>query len=293
MQDPATVLLEALPYIKRFHGQTMVVKLGGGVLEKKRTLDSLLRDVVLLNYVGIKIVLVHGGGPEITREMKKAGKEPEFIEGLRVTDKETMEILHKYLVGKLNKEIVLGICKHGGKAVGISGMDGNFILAKKMKHVITREGEKVQVDLGLVGEIERIDPTVVSFLLSTGYIPVVSPVGVDSEGRSLNLNADTVAADLAAVMQAKKLILLTNVKGILRNPKNEETLLPQLTVKEARALMAEGVVTGGMIPKLEACIKAVENGVERAHILNGSTMHVLLLELLTDRGAGTMIEKGK
>jgi len=293
LQEPASILLEALPYIRRFHGQTMVIKLGGEVMERKKTLDSLLQDVVLLHYVGMKPVLVHGGGSEITREMKKAGKEPEFVAGLRVTDRETMEILHKYLAGKLNTEIVLGINKHGGRGVGISGIDGKVILARKLREVTTPEGERLQVDLGFVGEIERIDPHMVSFLLSNGYIPVLSPLGVDEEGRSLNLNADTVAAELAVVMGARKLIVLTNVKGVLRDPKDESTLISQLTVEEARALLASGVVTGGMIPKLKACIRAVEGGVERAHILQGTMPHALLLELLTDRGAGTMIEKGK
>ncbi|TDA33292.1 MAG: acetylglutamate kinase, partial [Hadesarchaea archaeon] len=258
LQEPASVLLEALPYIRKFHGQTMVIKLGGEVIEKKKTLDSLLQDVVLLHYVGMKPVLVHGGGPEITREMKKAGKEPEFVAGLRVTDKETIEILHKYLVGKLNTEIVLGINKYGGRAVGISGVDGKIILAKKIREVTTPNGEKLHVDLGFVGEIERIDPHMVSFLLSNGYIPVLSPLGVDEEGRSLNLNADTVAAELAIVMGAKKLIVLTNVKGVLRDPKDESTLISQLTVEEAKTLLASGVVSGGMIPKLKACIRAVE-----------------------------------
>lgn len=293
MQEQAGVLLEALPYIRRFHGQVMVIKIGGEVMEKKRTLDSLLQDVVLLHYVGMKPVLVHGGGSEITREMKKTGKEPEFVAGLRVTDRETIEILHKYLVGKLNTEIVLGISKYGARAVGISGMDGKTILAKKIREVITPEGEKKQVDLGFVGEIERIDPAVVNFLVSQGYVPVLSPLGVDEEGRSLNLNADTVAAELAVVMGARKLIVLTNVKGVLRDPKDENSLIPQLTVEEARVLLSSGVVSGGMIPKLKACIRAVEGGVERAHVLQGTLPHSLLLELLTDRGAGTMIERRK
>ena len=293
MEDRAAVLLEALPYIQRFHGKTMVIKLGGAMMEKKRLLESVLRDVVLLNFVGMKTVLVHGGGPEITREMRKLGKQPEFVGGLRVTDKETMDILHKHLVGKINKEIVLSISKHGGRAVGISGMDGNFIVAKKMTHVPAPEGGEIEVDLGLVGEIEQINPTVVNYLVGTGYVPVVTPVGIDDEGHSLNLNADTVAAEVATVMHAKKLIFLTNVPGLLRDPKDESTLIPQLTVEETKRLIQEGVIKGGMIPKAEACVRAVESGVERAHILKGSTPHVLLLEILTEKGAGTMIERGK
>ena len=293
MEDRAAVLLEALPYIQRFHGKTMVIKLGGSAMEKKRLLESILRDVVLLNYVGMKTVLVHGGGPEITREMRKLGKQPEFVGGLRVTDKETMDILHKHLVGKINKEIVLNISKHGGRAVGISGMDGNFIVAKKMTHVIAPEGEEIEVDLGLVGEIDQINPTVINYLVGTGYVPVIAPVGVDAEGRSLNLNADTVAAEVSSVMHAKKLIFLTNVPGLLRDPKDESTLIPQLTTEETKRLIQEGVIKGGMIPKAQACVRAVEGGVERAHILKCSVPQVLLLELLTESGVGTMIERGK
>jgi acetylglutamate kinase len=247
----------------------------------------------MLNFVGIKTVLVHGGGPEITREMRKLGKQPEFVGGLRVTDKETMEILHKHLVGKINKEMVLNISKHGGRAVGISGMDGNFIMAKKMEHVVAREGQEVEVDLGLVGEVEKINPTVVNYLVGSGYVPVIAPVGIDAEGRSLNLNADTVAAEVASVMHAKKFILLTNVLGVLRDPKDEKTLISKLTIEEARKLIQEGVVKKGMIPKVEACVKAVESGVERAHIIKGSEPHALLLEILTESGVGTMIERGK
>ncbi len=293
MQDRSAVLLEALPYIQRFHGKVIVIKLGGSVMERKKLLESVLRDVVLLNYVGMKTVLIHGGGPEITREMRKLGKQPEFVGGLRVTDKETMEILHKHLVGKINKEIVLNISKHGGRAVGISGMDGNFIVAKKMTRVMVPEKEEVEVDLGLVGEIEKINPTVINYLVGTGYVPVIAPVGVDAEGRSLNLNADTVAAELASVLRAKKFIFLTNVLGILRDPKDEKTLIPQLTVEDAKKLIQEGVIKKGMIPKVEACIKAIESGVERAHIIKGTEPHALLLEILTESGIGTMIERGK
>ena len=293
MQDRATILLEALPYIQYYHGKTIVIKLGGSLMERKKLLESTLRDVVFLNNVGMKTVLVHGGGPEITREMRKTGKEPEFIGGLRVTDKETMDILHKHLVGKINKEIVLNISRHGGRAVGISGMDGNFIVAKKRTHVMGREGGEVEVDLGFVGEIDKVNPTIVNYLMGTGYIPAIAPVGVDGEGHSLNLNADTVAAELAEVMHAKKLILLTNVLGVMRDPKDEKTLIPKLTVEEARNLIQEGIIKKGMIPKVEACSRAVQAGVERAHIISGITPHALLLEILTESGIGTMIERGK
>lgn len=287
-------MLEALPYIREFHGKTIVVKLGGGVMEKDKQLDSLLRDIVLLSYVGMKIVIVHGGGPEVSEEMRKQGKKPKFIEGLRVTDEETMEILHEQLAGKVNKEIVLGLNKYGARAVGISGMDGNFIRARKLLYkTTTSKGREVEVDLGFVGEVEQINPTVINYLIGTGYIPVIAPIGIDAEGHSLNINADTVAAELAVAIHAKKLILLTNVVGVMRDPSNEKTLISQLTIEEAQKLIQEGVIKKGMIPKVEACLKAVQSGVERAHVLKGTTPHVLLLEILTESGVGTMIERGK
>lgn len=292
MQERAEVLLEALPYIQRFHGKTLVIKLGGSPVGKEKLLDSILKDVVWLSYVGMQTVLVHGGGPEISREMRKMGLEPKFVHGLRVTDEVTMEVLHKLLVGKINKDIVLKITRHGGRAVGISGLDGNFIRARKMLLKTVRAGKEVEVDLGLVGEVERIDPTVINFLVNTGYIPVVAPVGVDEEGRSLNINADIVAAELASSMQATKLILLTDVAGVLRDPKDKQSLIPRLTVEEARKLIEQKAIKGGMLPKVEACIKAVEAGVERAHIIDGNVPHALLLEILTERGVGTMIERG-
>jgi acetylglutamate kinase len=294
MQDRATILLEALPYIQEFHGKTIVIKLGGSVMGKEKLLDAMLRDIVLLSYVGMKIVIVHGGGPEVSEEMRKLGKKPKFVEGLRVTDEKTMEILHEQLAGKINKEIVLGINKHGGRAVGISGMDGNFIRAHKLLYkTTTSKGREVEVDLGLVGEVEQINPTVINYLVGTGYIPVIAPIGIDAEGRSLNINADVVAAELAAAMRAKKLILLTDVIGVMRDPKDEKTLISQLTAEETQKLIQEGVIKKGMIPKIEACLRAVQGSVERAHIICGTAPHVLLLEILTERGIGTMIERGK
>jgi len=307
MQDRTTVMLEALPYIGEFHSKIIVIKLGGGVMEKGKQLDSLLRDIVLLRYVGMKIVIVHGGGPEVSEEMRKQGKKPKFIEGLRVTDEETMEILHEQLAGKVNTEIVLGLNKYGAKyrisAVGISGMDGNFIRAHKLLYkTTTRKGREVEVDLGFVGEVEQINPTVIRHYLvdkheriDTDYIhiPVIVPIGIDAEGHSLNINADTVAAELAVVIHAKKLILLTNVAGVMRDPSNEKTLISRLTPEEAQKLIQEGVIKKGMVPKVEACTKAIQGGVERAHILKGTTPHVLLLEILMESGVGTMIERGK
>ncbi len=294
MQDRAKVMLEALPFIQELHGKTIVIKLGGSVLGKEEMLDSLLQDVVLLNLFGMKIVVVHGGGPEINEEMRKLKIKPKFIEGLRVTDEKTMEILHEQLAGKINKQIVLGIYHHKGEAFGISGMDGNFIRARKLLYkTITNKGKEVEVDLGFVGEVEKIDPTIINDRIKKGYIPVIAPIGIDAEGHSLNINADTAAAELAVAMRAKKLILLTNVIGIMHDPNDEKTLVSVLTLDDAQKLIQEGVIKKGMIPKVEACLKAVQGGVERAHILKGTTSHVLLLEILTESGVGTMIERGK
>jgi acetylglutamate kinase len=286
-------LLEALPYIQRFHGKTVIIKIGGSIMGNEKLLDLMLRDIVLLSYVGLKVILVHGGGPEISEEMRKSGKHPKFVHGMRVTDEETMEILHEQLAGKINKDIVLSINKYGGRGVGIAGMDGNFIRAKKLLYkTTTKSGREVEVDLGFVGEVEQINPTVINYLVGTGYIPVIAPIGIDAEGNSLNINADTVAAEVATAVHAKKLVLVTDVPGVLRDPKDEKSLISQLTTTEAQKLIDEKVIRGGMIPKIEACIKAVQSGVDSVHIINGIFPHALLLEILTEKGVGTMIERG-
>ncbi len=287
-------MLEALPFIQEFHGKTIVIKLGGSILGEEDRLDSLLKDVVLLNLFGMKTMIVHGGGPEISEEMRKMKIKPKFIEGLRVTDERTMEILHEQLAGKINKQIVLGINQYGGKAFGISGMDGNLIRAHKLIYkTTTSKGKEIEVDLGFVGEVEKIDPTIITGLVKSGCIPVIAPIGIDTEGHSLNINADTVAAELATVIHAKKLILLTDVVGVMRDPNNEKSLISNLTPDEAQKLTQDGVIKKGMIPKVEACLKAISGGVDRCHILKGTTPHVLLLEILTESGVGTMIERGK
>ncbi|KXA92011.1 acetylglutamate kinase [candidate division MSBL1 archaeon SCGC-AAA259D18] len=282
MEDRASVLLEALPYIQNFHGRTLVIKLGGGLIEKEKLKNSIYQDLVLLNYVGMRPVVVHGGGSEISREMERAGKTPEFVEGLRVTDEETIEIIHKSLGGKINKEMVLGIEKYGGLALGVSGIDGNLVRARKI------ESEE---ELGFVGEVEEINPEIVEYLIDKDYIPVIAPIGADEEGTSLNLNADTVAAGLASSLKAEKLILLTDVPGVLQDPEDEESLISKLSLGEAREKIEKGIITGGMIPKVKACVESVEAGANCAHIINGKTSHALLLELLTESGVGTMIEE--
>ncbi|KXA98739.1 acetylglutamate kinase [candidate division MSBL1 archaeon SCGC-AAA259J03] len=283
MKDRASVLLEALPYIQRFYGKVLVTKISGSLIEDEKIRNSIYQDLVLLNFVGMKPVVVHGGGSEISREMEKEGKKPEFIEGLRVTDEETIEILHKSLGGKINKEIVLGLEKNGGLALGISGIDGNLVQAEKI------ESEE---ELGFVGEVEKINPEIIEYLIDKNYIPVIAPMGADREGNSLNLNADIVAAELASSLNAEKLILLTTVAGVLKDPNDEDSLISKLSLKEAEEIVKKKNVTKGMIPKIRACIECVESGVNRAHIIDGTTPHTLLLELLTESGIGTMIEKG-
>lgn len=283
MEERTSLLLEALPYIQKFHGKTLVIKLGGVLLEEEEVRDLIYQDIVLLNYVGMKPVIVHGGGSEISREMRKEGKKPEFVEGLRVTDEETIEILHKSLGGKINKEIVLGLKKHGALALGISGIDGGLIEAKKI--------EQEEDELGFVGEVESINPEIIEYLLDKDYIPVIAPIGAE-KGVSLNLNADTVACELAISLNAEKLILMTDVPGVLEDPKDEDSLISKLTLKEAQDLIEKEAVVEGMIPKAKACLNCVGGGVNRAHIINGKTPHTLLLELLTESGIGTMIERG-
>ncbi|KUO40455.1 MAG: acetylglutamate kinase [Candidatus Hadarchaeum yellowstonense] len=294
MTDRAKVLLEALPFIQQFHDKIIVVKLGGRVISNEEMLNTLLQDIVLLNLFGMKMVVVHGGGPEISEEMRKSGVKPKFIEGLRVTDEKTMEILHEQLAGKINKQIVLGINHHGGKAFGISGMDGNLIRARKLIYkTTTSKGKEVEIDLGLVGEVEKIDPAIIHNFLKAGCIPVIAPIGIDAEGHSLNINADMVAAELAGAVRAKKLVIITDVMGVMRDPNDEKTLISTLTADEIQSLMQQGIIKKGMIPKVEACLKALQLGVERCHIINGNIPHVLLLEILTETGVGTMIVRGK
>ncbi|OPX72686.1 MAG: Acetylglutamate/acetylaminoadipate kinase [Methanoregulaceae archaeon PtaB.Bin152] len=282
------VLTEALPYIQQFHGKTMVIKLGGHAMVDAAILETAIRDAVLLQLVGIRVVLVHGGGPEITDKMKAMGKEPKFVAGLRITDEETLEIAQMVLVGKINSNIVSLIAKSGGKGVGLSGNDGNLIIARRMDpqkvHVAGREQE---VDLGHVGEIEEINPAVLHTLLDRGYIPVVAPIAIDRNGQSLNINADTAAGEIAISLSAYKLINMTDVDGIM--DASRTTVYRRLRVNEAEQLMGSGVISEGMIPKVSSLVRAVNSGVSFGHVVNGNIAHNLLLEMFTDEGVGTMI----
>jgi acetylglutamate kinase len=257
-------------------------------------MSSTARDTVLLKYVGMKPMVVHGGGPEISRSMNKLGKKPKFIGGLRITDQETMDIVKMVLVGKINTDIVSNICLHGGKGVGISGKDNHLIKARKRAPQVVVDsttGEESTVDLGLVGEIENVNPEIIDMLTENDYIPIVSPIGVDEKANTLNLNADTVAGDIAAKVDAEKLIVLTDVPGILENPNDPETLIKRVRVDEIMELIDDGIVKDGMIPKVSTCLNAIDNGVKTAHIIDGRIKHSVLLEIFTKKGIGTMITR--
>ena len=288
MMKREDVLMEALPYIQQFHGKTIVIKLGGHAMVDPVVLENAIRDAVLLHYVGIRVVLVHGGGPEISEKMKAMGKESVFVGGLRVTDPETLEIAQMVLVGKINKGIVSLIAKCGARGVGLSGSDGNLILAKKMDlQKIDVGGVEKEVDLGHVGEIEQIDPAILNTLLDTRYIPVVAPIAIDRSGASLNINADTAAGDIAIALKAYKLVNMTDVDGVMDAKRT--TVYRKLNINEAAAMQKSGAIGEGMIPKVGSVIKAVENGVSFAHVINGNIEHNLILELFTRDGVGTMI----
>ena len=291
--ETVNILIEALPYIKKFHKKKILIKYGGHAMVDEKAMDSTARDTVLLKYVGMNPIVVHGGGPEISRAMDKIGKEPEFIEGLRITDRETMDIVKMVLVGKINTEIVSRIGWHGGNGVGISGKDSKLIEAvRKAPHEIINSatGEKQMVDLGLVGEIKSINPEIVNVLTKNDYIPIISPIGVAENGETLNLNADTVAGDMASEMDAEKLIILTDVPGILADPKDPESLIRKIKTDEIEELIKDGTITEGMLPKTMTCIKAIEDGVSSAHIIDGRVKHSVLLEIFTKKGIGTMIK---
>lgn len=282
------VLMEALPYIRKFHGNTMVIKLGGHAMVDGCILDTVVSDVVLLQLIGIKVVLVHGGGPEITEKMKALGKEPKFVGGLRITDDETLEVAQMVLVGKINTKIVSLISKAGGRAIGISGNDANLIIARKMERQRVRvDNREEEVDLGHVGEIEEIRPDVLNTLLENGYVPVIAPLAIDRNGNDLNINADTAAGEIAIALNAYKLISMTDVDGIMDRERTK--VFRQMTKSDAEQLIATGVVSEGMIPKVLAVLRAIQGGVSYSHIINGNISHNLILELFTSEGVGTML----
>jgi len=282
----AQILGEALPYIKRFFDKTIVIKYGGNAMTDPKLQDGFARDVVLLKLVGMNPVVVHGGGPQIEDLLKRVGKQGTFIQGMRVTDEETMDIVEMVLGGQVNKEIVNLINQHGGKAVGLTGQDGNFIRAKKLL-LQNKDNPEEMIDIGSVGEITSIDPSLISFLDQGDFIPVIAPIGVGPKGETYNINADVVAGKIAEVLRAEKLVLLTNTPGVLDKAGN---LLTGVTPKEIDAMVADGTLSGGMLPKIGSAIDAARSGVKSVHIIDGRVVHALLLEILTDQGVGTLIK---
>ena len=287
--EKAKILTQALPFIKRYHGKTIVIKYGGSAMTDQKIKEQFIQDVVLMKFVGINPVVVHGGGPEINAMLEKIGKESKFVEGNRMTDLETVEIVEMILSGKVNKDLVSNINRHGGRAIGLSGKDDNMILVEKK--FIEKDGETI--DIGYVGEIKEINTDIIDMLDFNNYIPVISTIGVDKEGQTYNINADYVAGEIAGKIKADRLIFLTDVDGIMQDHTNKETLISDITRKEVEILIENGTISGGMLPKVETCLHALKKGVENVIILNGKIEHSILLELFTEEGAGTLIKENK
>ena len=286
----ADVLIEALPYIRQFYGKTVVIKYGGAAMEQESLKYSVMQDIVLMKYIGMHPVVVHGGGKQISQWMERVGKEATFVQGLRVTDQETVEIVEMVLAGLINKEIVSLINRHGGRAVGLCGKDANLIQAQKhFARIIDAHGKATAVDLGFVGNIVKVNAEVIAELDRAGYIPVIAPNGVGEDGCTYNINADTMAGEIAAALQAEKLILLTDQRGILKDLNDASSLISTIEVAEIDRLIESGVIASGMLPKVEACVTALKGGVSKTHIIDGRLSHALLLEIFTSEGIGTQI----
>ncbi len=281
-QDKAQVLIQALPYLQKYFGKVIVIKYGGNAMIDEELKDDVMSDIVLLSLVGVKVVLVHGGGPEINDMLSKVGKQSKFVDGLRYTDEETVDIVQMVLAGKVNKSLVSLLTQHGGKALGICGLDGGLITVSK------HEGEN---DLGFVGDIESIDTGIITDALGMGYIPVIATVGADKNGQTYNINADTAAAGIAAEIGAENLILMTDIRGLLRDKDDEETLIPVVKISEVQELKNSGIISGGMIPKIDCCAEAVSRGVTKTFIIDGRIPHSILVEMFSDEGIGTMFKK--
>lgn len=288
-EDKASVLIEALPYIQKFYGKTIVVKYGGNAMVSDTLKEKVMEDIALLKYVGVRPVIIHGGGPEITGFLKKVGKQTSFVSGLRVTDEETVEIAEMVLDGKVNSEIVNLLNHRGVKAVGISGKDAGLIRAKKKLATVYDGDDAKKVDIGYVGEVEKVDTGLLDDLIDHDYIPVIAPIGVDEEGASYNINADYVAAEIAGALHAEKLLLLTDIEGVYKDYHDKDTFISTLHQAEAREYIKTGIIEGGMIPKIEACLKALDTGAVKAHIIDGRLAHSILLEVLTPQGIGTQV----
>ncbi|MCY4401991.1 MAG: acetylglutamate kinase [Candidatus Poribacteria bacterium] len=290
MRQTADILIEALPYIRRFSNRRIVIKYGGAAMEDESLVHSVMEDIVYMKYVGMRPIVIHGGGPKISAWMNRIGKEAEFVQGLRVTDTETVEIAEMVLAGTINKGIVAHINQHGGQAIGLCGKDANLIVAEKYTPTITDEdGNETSVDIGFVGSIIGVNTRPIITLDEAGYIPVIAPNGTGVDGETYNINADTMAGEIASALQAEKFILLTDTRGICREVEDTSTLIPTIQMRDIKGLIEEGVITGGMIPKIEACEKALLGGVAKTHVIDGRIPHSLLLEVLTEGGIGTEI----
>ena len=288
--DKAEILIEALPYIQKFYGKTIVIKYGGNAMINDELKEKVMQDVALMKFVGINVVIVHGGGPEITGFLKKLGKKSSFVSGLRVTDEETVEIAEMVLDGKINSEIVTLLNRRGLRAVGLSGKDAGLIQAEKKLATVYEDGQKSKVDIGYVGKTKKIDIKIVEDLISQNYVPVIAPIGVGEDGESYNINADYVAADIAGALNAEKLLLLTDTEGVYKNFEDKSSFISTLTAAEAKHFIKTGIIAGGMIPKVEACLRALQNGANKAHIIDGRLPHSIILELFTAKGIGTQVE---
>lgn len=278
----AKVLIEALPYIQKFFNKTVVIKYGGNAMINETLKKAVMKDIVLLSLVGIKVVLVHGGGPEISSMLKIMGKESKFIDGLRYTDEETAEVAAMVLAGKVNKSLVSLIQQHNGRAIGLCGLDGGMLEAEKIQN---------EVDLGFVGNVTKVEVAPITMALENGFIPVVATVGADKEGQTYNINADTAAAAIAGALKAEKLILMTDVRGLLMEKDNEDSMIHRISTNEVPKLIDEGIISGGMIPKIQSCIDGIESGIKEAVIIDGRIEHSILIELLSDEGIGTLLYK--
>ncbi|MBP2627887.1 MAG: Acetylglutamate kinase [Firmicutes bacterium] len=289
--ETAAVLIETLPYMQQFAGKTVVIKYGGNAMINSELKHSVIQDITLLKYVGMRPVVVHGGGPEITKILNQLGKQTAFVSGLRVTDEETVSVAEMVLVGKINTEIVSLLNRHGAKAVGLSGKDADLIVAKKHFAQVYENGQVTAVDIGFVGDVEHINTDILNALLDRGYIPVIAPIGVGRDNASYNINADYVAGEVAGALGAEKLIMLTDVEGIYGDYQNKDTFISTLSLADAEQMIKEGSIGGGMIPKVETCIRALQGGTGKTHIIDGRLPHSILLEIFTAQGIGTQVVK--
>ena len=291
-EKKAGTIVEALPYIQAFYGKTIVIKYGGNAMINEDLKQKVMEDVSLMKYVGMQPVIVHGGGPDITQFLKKVGKKSDFVSGLRVTDEETVEIAEMVLDGKVNSNIVNLLNKRGVRAVGLSGKDAGLIKAtKKMATVYDEEGNKEKVDIGYVGQVDSIDASILRDLLDMDYIPVIAPIGVGEDGESYNINADYVAAEIAGALKAEKLLFMTDIEGVYKDFEDKDSFISSLPEVEAREYIKTGIISGGMIPKVEACLRSLDAGTQKVHIIDGRQPHAIILELLTEQGIGTQVHK--